>query len=90
MSESYEVPQSKIHVMPPAAPRVQVRVDDLLYRLAQEATQRIEKRLGMSGIWQNFVEPIAAEKVQEYEGMGPLEFARAIGFLKPHRKRRIA
>ena len=42
----------------------------------------------MPNVWEGFDKPIAEEKVKEYEGMGPVEFARAIGFLKPERKRK--
>jgi hypothetical protein len=69
-------------------PNPKGRVDLLLYRLAEAITHRAELRFSMPGIWDGFVKPIADEKVLEYEGMGPVEFAKAIGFLKPERKRR--
>jgi hypothetical protein len=69
-------------------PSPQGRVDILLYRLAEHSAKLLEDRFRMPGIWDNFVKPIAEEKVKEYEGMGPVEFARAVGFLKPERKRR--
>lgn len=66
------------------------RVDILLHRLAEECAKQIEFKFNMPGIW-NALKPIADEKVKEYEGMGPVEFARHIGFLKsPKRRRRIA
>lgn len=81
----------KVAVMPEPKPVDPTgRVDILFYRLAEAVSKRMEARFQMPGIWSNFVEPIAAEKVKEYEGMGPVEFARAIGFLKPERKKRIA
>jgi hypothetical protein len=64
------------------------RVDILLRRLAEVATRKLETRFSMPGIWDNFARPIVEEKVAEYEGMGPVEFARAIGFLKPENKRK--
>lgn len=64
------------------------RVDILLSRLAELAVRKIEARFQMPGIWEGFAQPIVQEKVLEYEGMGPVDFARAIGFLKPERKRR--
>jgi hypothetical protein len=64
------------------------RVDILFHRLAEVAAKKLEQRLSMPGIWESFVKPIADEKVQEFEGMGPVEFARHIGFLKPGRKRK--
>jgi len=69
-------------------PNPKGRVDLLLYRLAEAGTRLLENRFRMPGIWDGFVKPIADEKVLEYEGMGPVEFAKAIGFLKPERKRR--
>lgn len=73
-------------VMPSENP--QGRVDILLRRLAEFAVRKIETRANMPGIWDNFAKPIVEEKVQEFEGMGPVEFARAIGFLKPENKRK--
>lgn len=63
------------------------RVDILFYRLAEMTAKNLEQRFSMPGIWESFVKPIADEKVQEFEGMGPVEFARHIGFLKPGQKR---
>jgi hypothetical protein len=74
----------KVEVMPSPAGRV----DILLFRLAEHTAKALEQRFRMPGIWDGFVKPIAQEKVKEYEGMGPVEFARAIGFLKPERKRK--
>lgn len=80
--------------MKPARRNVEVipspvgRVDILLFRLAEATSKALESRFHMPGIWDGFVKPIAQEKVKEYEGMGPVEFARAIGFLKPERKRK--
>lgn len=74
----------KVSVMPSPVGRV----DLLLRGLAEVAAKKIERRFQMPGIWETFVKPIISEKVQEYEGMGPVEFARSIGFLKPERKRR--
>lgn len=64
------------------------RIDMLLFRLAEASAKALESRFKMPNIWEGFVKPIAEEKVKEYEGMGPVEFARAIGFLKPQRKRK--
>lgn len=63
------------------------RIDLLFHGLARVFTQKAEQRFKMPGIWESFVKPIMDEKVQEYEGMGPVEFAKHIGFLKPGRKR---
>jgi hypothetical protein len=63
------------------------RIDILFSRLAELAVRKIEAKTGLA-IWDNFAAPIVAEKVAEYEGMGPVEFGRAIGFLKPERKRK--
>lgn len=63
------------------------RIDILFSRLAEFAVRKLETRTGLS-LWDNFAAPIVAEKVAEYEGMGPVEFGRAIGFLKPERKRK--
>ena len=63
------------------------RVDIFFYRLAELVTRKVETKLGMP-IWNGFVKPIADEKMKEYEGMGPVQFAQRIGFLKPERKRR--
>jgi hypothetical protein len=64
------------------------RVDIFLYRLAEVASRKLEARFNMPGIWDGFARPIMDEKIQEFEGMGPVEFARKVGFLKPERKRR--
>jgi hypothetical protein len=64
------------------------RVDILFHRLAECAAKKLEAQFQMPGIWQNFVRPIANEKVKEFEWMGPVEFARHIGFLKTGRKRK--
>jgi hypothetical protein len=64
------------------------RVDILFHRLAEVAAKKLEARFQMPGIWESFVKPIADEKAQEFEGMGPVEFARHVGFLKTGRKRR--
>jgi hypothetical protein len=64
------------------------RVDILFHRLAEVTAKKLEQRFSMPGIWESFVKPIADEKAQEFEGMGPVEFARHIGFLKTGRKRR--
>lgn len=63
------------------------RIDILFHRLAELGARKLEAKTNMPGIWQNFLMPIMDEKVQEIEGMGPVEFARHIGFLKPGRKR---
>jgi hypothetical protein len=63
------------------------RVDILFHRLAECAAKKLESRFQMPGIWDSFVKPIMDEKVQEFEGMGPVDFARHVGFLKPGRKR---
>ena len=83
--------------MKPAVQKLEVipspvgRVDILLFRLAEATSRALELKFRMPGIWDGFVKPIATEKVKEYEGMGPVEFARAIGFLKsPKKRRRIA
>lgn len=70
-----------------AAPSPVGRVDILFHRLAECAAKKIETRFRMPGIWDAFVKPIMDEKVAEFEGMGPVEFARKIGFLKPGSKR---
>jgi hypothetical protein len=66
----------------------QGRVDILFARLAEAVVRKVEVKLGIAGIWDGFAKPIVQEKVLEYEGMGPVEFAQAVGFLKPERKRR--
>lgn len=76
----------KVQVLKPANP--QGRVDILFARLAELVVRKVESKLGMSGIWDGFAKPIVDEKVLEIEGMGPVEFARAVGFLKPERNRR--
>jgi hypothetical protein len=63
------------------------RVDILFHRLAEVAAKKLEQRFSMPGIWESFVKPIADEKVLEFEGMGPVEFARHVGFLKTGQKR---
>jgi hypothetical protein len=63
------------------------RIDILLSRLAHLAVRKLEAKTGLQ-IWDNFAAPIVAEKVAEYEGMTPVEWAQRIGFLKPGRKRR--
>jgi hypothetical protein len=75
-----------VKIMQPVDPRG--RVDILFSRLAEAVVRRVEVRLGLAGIWDGFAQPIVREKVQEYEGMGPVDFARHVGFLKPQRKRR--
>lgn len=74
-----------VQIMQPVDPRG--RVDILFSRLAEFFVRKIEVKAGLP-IWDGFAKPIVDEKVQEYEGMGPVEFARAVGFLKPGRKRR--
>ncbi len=76
----------KVSVMPSPAGRI-----DILFRgLAEVAAKKLEKRFSMPGIWDSFVKPIVEEKVLEYEGMGPVEFARHIGFLKSPKRKRVA
>ena len=63
------------------------RIDVLLFRLAHLVVRKLEDKTGLQ-IWDNFAAPIVNEKVAEYDGMTPVEWARRIGFLKPQRKRR--
>jgi len=63
------------------------RVDIALVRLAECAAKKLEAKFKMPGIWENFARPIAEAKASEFRGMGPVEFAREIGFLKPRKKR---
>lgn len=74
-----------VQIMQPVDPRGRVGI--LFSRLAEFFVRKIEVKTGLP-IWDGFAKPIVDEKVQEYEGMGPVEFARAVGFLKPERKRR--
>jgi hypothetical protein len=76
----------EVLVMQPANPKG--RVDILLRRLAEVATRKLEARFQIPGIWENFARPIVEEKAKEIEGMGPVEFGRYIGFLKPENKRK--